>query len=83
MKNTIKAYLKKIQDKLHICVFSKPIISRYVGYSTRDIIYQCRCGKRAAQLVCRPSNMDFPIDTSIMLSHKEFQDILNGNIDPK
>ena len=65
---------------LHLCRFSHPIVSKYVGFETRNIIYQCKCGKRKCKKVTRTfeDNRDFPIKTSVMMTEKEFDIILAG-----
>jgi len=72
--------LTRIIEGLHRCRFSKPIVSKYVTFNSRDIIYQCKCGKRRCKTVIRTyeDKRDFPIDTTIMITEKEFDIILAG-----
>lgn len=78
MKNKIKTFIKKVQDKLHVCIFSKPIISMYSSFNTRNIIYECRCGKRKSYRIYRPFGEAFPIETTNFLTFKEFKEIENA-----
>jgi hypothetical protein len=61
----------------HRCKYTKPIVSRYVSFNTRKIIYQCKCGKRKVIKVFSP-NYPFPIQTATLITNKEFNNILNG-----
>jgi len=57
----------------------KPKLSRYISFSTRDILYECRCGKRKIKSITRDFGTPFPIETTTSLTHKEMQDaLLNG-----
>jgi hypothetical protein len=38
--------IKIILTKLHSHDYNKPIVSRYVSFSERDIVFECNCGKR-------------------------------------
>ena len=71
--------LTGIAKGLHVCRFSKPIVSKYRTFEARDIIYQCKCGKRKCKTVKRTyeDKRDFPIDTT-MITEKEFDIILAG-----
>ncbi len=62
----------------HRCKFETPIISEYWSFNTRNIIYECNCGKRHAEKVWLPFNQPFPIPTTSLISHAEFEKILNG-----
>ena len=63
---------------MHLCRFSKAIVSKYVSFSTRDIIYQCKCGKRRCKRVTKAFEANFPIQTTNLISDKEFDHILAG-----
>lgn len=67
---------KKIIEKIHVCIFSKPILSKYSTFNSRDIIYECRCGKRKVVNVYRNFGDYFPIETKNFLTDKEFKEIL-------
>lgn len=69
-------FVTNIYGKLHVCCYSKPIISRYVSFGTRDIIYECRCGNRKVFRVYKDFSDPFPIETSIIESQKEFETYL-------
>jgi len=66
----------------HIHIYNTPIHSRYVTFSTREIIYECRCGKRRSKSVTKSFGSAFPIETSTGLggSKKLFDEVLTGNI---
>lgn len=63
----------------HIHYFDKPIASKYVSFHTRDIIYECRCGKRKVVREHRRFGEPFPIETNILITQKEFESILNNS----
>lgn len=56
--------------------FSKPIISKYVNFNSRDIIYQNIFGKRYVRRVYRDYGIPFPIPTTNLLTDEEFKNIL-------
>ena len=57
----------------------KPKLSRYISFNTRDILYECKCWKRKIETVSRDFDTPFPIETAMMITHKEMQDaLLNG-----
>lgn len=70
--------LTGINKGLHLCRFSKPIVSKYVTFNSRDIIFQCKCGKRRCKRVTKAFDADFPIPTTNLISEKEFDHILAG-----
>lgn len=49
----------------------------YVSFNTRDIVYECRCGKREIIRDNRPFDMPFPIQTTSLITHKELKKIAN------
>lgn len=56
-----------------------PKLSRYISFHTRDILYECKCGKRKIETVYRSFDDSFPIETTMLITHKEMQDaLLNG-----
>ncbi len=61
----------------HIHIYSKPIVSQYISFSTREIIFECRCGCRVAKMISKPFGVSFPINTN-SLNSKEFNEVLNG-----
>ena len=62
--------------------FSKPIISRYVSFNCRDIIYECDCGKRQVVRICIEFGESFPTTTTPLITHEEFLKYLNNNKTP-
>lgn len=71
------SWIKKIFERLHVCSFSKPIKSMYVSFNTRDIVYECRCGKRKIIREYRPFDVPFPIETTNYITRKELEEIAN------
>lgn len=72
--------MKKLISKLipHFHNFKTPIVSRYVSFNTRDIIYECSCGKRKSFEITTDFGESFPIPTSSFMSHADFEKILKG-----
>lgn len=66
--------IQKIKDLFHIHNFNNPIVSAYVSFHRRNIIYECRCGKRKSRLM---NALDIPILTS-SISKKEFKIVLEN-----
>lgn len=65
-----------IKNKLHIHCFSKPIASQYVSFNSRDIIFECSCGKRKMERVQRDYGDAFPIQTTHFITNAQMRDIL-------
>ena len=78
-----KGWIVRIFEKLHICSFSKPIVSRYISFNTRSIVYECRCGERKIKRVYCSFDSPFPIETTIFISNKEIQKIADKKAKPK
>ena len=57
----------------------EPILSRYVSITTREILYECRCGKRELRCVYRGDSEKFPIPTDIVTS-EEMQKALSEGL---
>jgi len=55
--------------------YEKPIASRYVSFYTRDIVYQCKCGKR---IIYKTYNYDcnFPIPTNLFMTYEQLQGLV-------
>lgn len=68
--------MKKILGLFHIHSFSTPIVSEYVSFHTRRIIYQCRCGCKEARSVSLPFGISFPIETTLFFESKDFKYLL-------
>lgn len=64
--------MKKI---FHIHFFSRPLMAKYVGFSTRDVICECRCGERKMKRETRGFSSSFSAPT-FLLSNKEFNEVL-------
>lgn len=70
-------FFNNLFKKSHVCWFGKPIISEYVSFHQRDIVYECKCGKRKLFRVYRDFDQPFPIETTIgSISTKEMNEIL-------
>lgn len=63
--------------KVHYHCYSKPIVSKYIFFNARDIVYECRCGERKIIRVYRPFNELFPIQTTNLITHQELEKIAN------
>jgi len=57
--------------KVHCHSYSKPIVSKYVSFNTRYIVYECRCGKRKIIRDFRTFDIPFPIQTTNFITHQE------------
>ena len=69
--NGIKSIFK------HKCNFNKPIASQYVSFNTRNIVYECKCGKRKVFRIYMPFDKPFPIETTLFLSDSDLDKIIN------
>lgn len=67
-----------LKNKLHIHCFNKPIVSQYVSFHQRDIIYECKCDKRKMQREYRNFGDAFPIETKNFITDAEMQKILTN-----
>jgi hypothetical protein len=71
--------IKWLSKILHIHFYIKPIASQYVSFGGRNIIYECRCGKRRIEYVRKAYGDPFPIKTNILITDNEMQSILKEN----
>jgi hypothetical protein len=60
----ITQYLKALTHRHYF----KPIVSRYVCFEAREILYECSCGKKELIMVYRKYAEPFPIETSYVTS---------------
>lgn len=72
------SWLFNLLPKVHVCNFKKPIASQYVSFHTRDIIFECKCGKRKVERMSKSFSDPFPIETTLGLTYKEVNAILEG-----
>lgn len=72
-------YKWDIKQRIHIHNHCKPIVSKYVSFNYRDIVYECRCGSRKIFRVYTPYGKPFPIQTTNFLTQKELEQIANEN----
>ena len=70
--------LNWIKTKLHIHLFTLPVVSKYVSFHQRDIVYQCRCGKKKLDRVYKQFGESFPIETASLITNYEVNKILNN-----
>ena len=70
-------FIKKIFENLHVCRFSNPLVSKYTSFNTRDIVFECRCGKRKIINVYRSFGNSFPIETTNFITNQEIKKIAN------
>jgi len=55
---------------------TKPIVSMYISFSTRDIIYECTCGHRESRREYFGFSEPLPIETAMNITNKEFLEYL-------
>jgi hypothetical protein len=72
-------HLENGKNKLHVHSYDKPIVSQYVSFNTRDIVYECKCGKRTIKRVYKSFSDPFPIQTTLHLTNEELKKIVNNN----
>jgi len=60
----------------HFHLHSKPVVSKYVSFHTRDIIYECKCGDRKIFRRTFEFSEKMPIKTAMIITEKEFQSLL-------
>lgn len=65
-----------IRKMLHIHWFNKPIISQYWTFNQRNIVFECRCGKRVCERVYRAFGDPFPIQTTPFITTEEINQLL-------
>jgi len=59
-----------------INLYKKPIISSYVDFNSRNIIYEDIFGRRSLKLVVRSYGVPFPLEWTCKLNNKEIKQIL-------
>ena len=74
-----KKYFKLKHSHKH----NTPICSRYVSFHTRDIIFECDCGERISKRIYREFSSPFPIETTSLITMRQFNLILNEKNDIK
>ena len=73
----MKQLISAIRKRIHIHSYWRPIVSRYVSFNCRDIVYQCDCGKRIIERECRGFSEPFSIETTPFLTKSDLQKIVN------
>lgn len=68
MIKKILAFLNRPHKHYH----DKPIASMYISFSTRDIIYECKCGHRQIYRQYFGFDDPLPIPTNSLITYKEF-----------
>ena len=61
----------------HIHLFNTPIVSQYRSFHTRNIVFECRCGKRKVIEVTKKFGDPFPIETTILITDDQMSNMLN------
>lgn len=82
MIEKIQILMNSLKSFFHIHFFSKPIVSKYISFHARKIIYECRCGKRKSKMVRKSFSETFPIPTDIFLTEEQFELIERGSVNP-
>ena len=59
-----------------INLYKKPIISSYVDFNSRNIIYEDIFGRRSLKLVVRSYGVPFPLEWTCKLNNNEIKQIL-------
>jgi hypothetical protein len=60
----------------HIHIHSKPIVSSYVSFHTRDVVWECRCGQRKLVRESRAFGSSFSLDWTCSLNTIEMTQVL-------
>lgn len=76
-KNLIMKIINWIKNKTHIHFYNKPLVSKYISFSQRDIIFECECGKRKMKREVRSFSEPFTISTTFFITKNEMEIILN------
>jgi hypothetical protein len=72
--------LKRLFKRKHKCKHTLAIASKYLSFSIRDIIYQCKCGKRELKRESFFFDQPFPIETLYgYYNTEEFNKLLTEN----
>ena len=66
-----------LKNKLHVHYFSKPIVSKYISFNVRNIIFECRCSQRKLRKEVRTFNESFSMPTTHFITTKEMNEFLN------
>lgn len=61
----------------HIHIHSTPILSSYVSFSTRDVVWECRCGHRKLTRESRAYSSPFSLSWTCKLSKSDMQKVLD------
>ena len=83
--NTIKELPNRIKEWVLRIIYSlfpnyKPILSRYISFNSRQILYESRNGHRKLVMVYRDFDSPFPIETTHFLSYNDMQKALKNGI---
>lgn len=70
--------MNKLISALHIHRFNQPILSQYVSFGTRKIVYQCKCGCKKVQEVRRAFSEPFPMPTTNFIEDKDVRTVLKN-----
>jgi hypothetical protein len=66
-----------MKNIFHIHNFKKPVASQYRSFNGRNIIFECKCGKREMRFIYDFFGRGFPLETNILITDKEMEQILN------
>lgn len=73
-----KQILNKIRDYFHIHRYTQYVASRYVSFNSRDVIFECECGKRKLE---KDQSADYIlpfIETCDFWESRKFNDYLTN-----
>lgn len=71
--------MKRLLKLFHKCWYKKPILSRYLSFNSREIVFECRCGKRKLfEVTVSDSDKPFPIQTTPFLTDEDIKQCLTN-----
>jgi azurin len=70
--------LSLIFSKKHYHEFNKPVMSRYVSFNSRDIIFECKCGELKMVRENRGYADAFSMGTNLYTTAQEMDDFLKS-----
>lgn len=78
MSQRLFVFKEILKAAVHVHYFGKIVRSRYVSFNYRDVIYECRCGKRKLVKDVRHDDV-YPFETNILITNQEMLKALHEN----
>lgn len=69
--------IKWLKNYFHIHNYNKIIASQYLSFSYRNVVVECKCGKRRIEI--RHHDSVHPFETTSLITNKEMEDLCNIN----